>query len=658
MCGIAGFVDVARRSSNEELRSSAIAMTDAICYRGPDDSGTWVDASAGVALGHRRLAVIDLSQSGRQPMTSVSGRYVIVYNGELYNYRELRSELVGVTSQSDTAVMLAAFEQWGLDRALDYFNGMFAFALWDTAERKLHLARDRFGEKPLYYGLIGGRFFFASELKAMRALPWFEAEIDRTALTLFTRHNYVPSPYSIYRGIRKLPPGCAQTFSVNSCELSAPTKYWDARQVAARAMAAPFRGTDDDAFAELDRLLRNSVLLRTVSDVPLGAFLSGGIDSSIVVAVMQAQLSRPVRTFSIGFHQAGYDEATQAKAVALHLGTDHTELYLTPKDALAVVARLAKIYDEPFADSSQIPTHLVSRVAREHVAVSLSGDGGDEIFGGYTRYAWAERVWQRLSAVPLKSHVGKAFGKLSSGPAQRRLQTFARMLPIGIRRWLGADSLAKLSAILKAPDLDSAYVHFVAHWADPGPVLSGQGPASTNFSDTERSIAAEPLRQMMFRDTVSYLPDDILTKLDRASMAVSLESRVPFLDARVFEFAWSLPLSFHFRSGKSKWLLRQLLKKYIPAELVERPKKGFSVPVGAWLKGPLREWAESLLDERVLRDGGYLRPDAIRAKWLEHVSGRRDWSSHLWIVLIFQQWLHETHQGRSAPARSTLTMCR
>ena len=661
MCGIAGLLEEggAASSSPDELAGAAARMADALRHRGPDSGGVWVDAEAGIALGHRRLAIVDLSPDGHQPMASASGRLVIAFNGEIYNFRELRRELEAAGERfrghSDTEVLLAAVERWGLDGALARSAGMFAFALWDRHERRLHLVRDRLGKKPLYFGWVGGRFLFASELKAFHADPAFAPEVDRGALALFLRHSCVPAPYSIYRDVFKLPP--AGRLSLRPNGSNAPRRgrdllelvepYWSALTVAERGAAAPLAFDDEDeAVDRLDEVLSQAVGERMVADVPLGALLSGGIDSSTVVALMQRRSSRPVKTFSIGFHERGFDEATDARRVAEHLGTDHTELYVTPEEARAVIPRLPEFYDEPFADSSQIPTFLVARLARRHVTVALSGDGGDEVFGGYRRHFQARRL-ARLNRVPpaLRASAAGLLTTLSPGGWDRLFDALGPALPSGLRRALTGDGVHKFAGILPADGLEAAYRVMASHWTEPAAIVRGGNGAGvveeppTALTDPARRPRLEDFAHvMMALDTVSYLPDDVLTKVDRASMAVSLEARAPLLDHRVVEFAWRLPPGMKIRGGKGKWVLRRLLERHVPRELFERPKHGFGLPIGDWLRGPLRDWAEALLDERRLRSEGFFEPQPIRRRWAEHLSGRRNWAYHLWDVLMFQAW--------------------
>ena len=656
MCGIAGIMG----QSTTELTSSVRDMVASIRYRGPDDSGVWCDERARVGLGHARLSILDLSPEGHQPMVSSSGRYVLSYNGEVYNFAELRSELEVIgrkfRGHSDTEVMLAAFEEWGIERTVQRFVGMFAFALWDRERRTLSLVRDRIGIKPLYFGWAGKTFLFGSELKTLRAFKGFHPEIDRGALTSFMRVAYVPAPLSIYKDVYKLSAGClltvgekeletAEGFSPDPDSLHAtwkPIRYWSAKKSAEAGCAAPFKGSEVEAIEHLDGLLRHAVGLRMIADVPLGAFLSGGIDSSLVVALMQAQSSRPVRTFTIGFHEADYNEAVHAKKVAEHLGTDHTELYVSPEQAQAVIPRLSAMYDEPFADSSQIPTFLVSELARGHVTVALSGDGGDELFAGYNRYFWGRRLWRYLDRVPPSIRSSLAGGITSLSPATwtRFFERFRRFLPTVAKP---GDKLHKLAALLALPDPDTMYLGMISLWKDPAEiVVQGVEPLTPVTDRVNWASLPDFTMRMMYLDLVTYLPDDILVKVDRASMAVSLEARVPLIDHRVVEFAWQIPLAMKIKQeGEGKWLLRQVLSRYVPSKLVERPKMGFGVPIGYWLRGPLREWAEDLLDETRLRREGYLHPAPIRGKWMEHLSGQRNWQYPLWNVLMFQAWLRQ-----------------
>jgi asparagine synthase (glutamine-hydrolysing) len=650
MCGIAGFIDLRCRTSNENLRAVTKRMTDTLKHRGPDGEGVWADAATGVALGHRRLAVIDLSPTGHQPMVSPNGRFTMVFNGELYNFQELRKELehssaipVIFRGPSDTEVMLACFDHWGVEAALSRFNGMFAFAVWDRKDQVLHLSRDRMGEKPLYYGWVGEIFLFGSELKALRAHPEFHGEINRDALMLYMRYNCVPAPHCIYQGIYKLPPGNLISVPNEGDGDVKPIPYWNLQEAATRGNANQFVGTAEEAVNQLDTLLRDAIRIRMLADVPLGGFLSGGVDSSAVTALMQAQSSRPVKTFTIGIRDGAYDEAESAAAVAHHLGTDHTELYVTPVEALAVIPKLPRMYDEPFADSSQIPTFLVSQMARRHVTVGLSGDGGDELFGGYNRHVWSNRIWDAVGWLPSSARyaLAGAIRIVSPESWDKFWSVCAPFLPGKAKHRNPGFKLHKIADMLPVKDREALYVRHASHWADPGDVVIGGTEQNSAHLEGLQEKLPDFIQQMMFRDSVTYLPDDILTKVDRASMAVSLEARVPFLDHRVVEFAWSLPAQFKVRDGQGKWLLRQLLYRYVPPQLIDRPKMGFGIPLGTWLRGPLRDWAESLLDERRLLIEGFFNPAPIRKMWSEHLAGRGLWQYHLWDVLMFQAWLEE-----------------
>jgi asparagine synthase (glutamine-hydrolysing) len=639
MCGIVGFWGGAQ----SQLRDVASRMAKAIESRGPDDEGVWVDNSTGLSLAHRRLSILDLSPAGHQPMVSPCGRYVLVYNGEIYNHHDLRRVLeaeggaLDWRGHSDTETLLAALRHWGVEGALHRVNGMFAFALWDAVERTLFLARDRMGEKPLYYGRVGSTFLFASELKALAMHPDWYGEVDRGALALFLRHSYVPAPWSIYQGIAKLSPAHYVTVRENGAQIGRPKSYWDLGAVAENGTVAA-SGEEEALADELDALLRDSVRRRMAADVPLGAFLSGGYDSSTVAALMQKQSERPVKTFTIGFHEAEYNEADAAAAVAKHLGTDHTELYVTSHEAMAIIPRLPAVYDEPFSDSSQIPTFLVSQLARKHVTVSLSGDGGDELFAGYNRHIVGPKIWSRTARLPwpLRRALGRTLGLFARADFERLasgLRGFMSIPQLGLK-------LEKLTTALQARDEIAFYKDLASHWKRPENVLEGVREPETLLDQLEAMPNLPGLRErMMFLDMMTYLPNDILTKVDRASMAVSLEVRVPLLDHRVVEFAWRVPSEYKCHHGRGKWLLRRVLYRYLPQSLMDRPKMGFGVPIGQWLRGPLREWAEALLEDRRLCAEGFFNPEPIRNIWVEHLSGKRDWAYHLWDVLMFEAWL-------------------
>ncbi len=636
-------------------------MADTLVHRGPDTAGYWLDEDVGIALGHRRLSILDLSAAGHQPMASASGRFVVAFNGEIYNHLELRAELEGGVQEgeeprracrghSDTETILAAFEQWGIDETLKRTVGMFAIALWDRAERELHLARDRLGEKPLYYGWCRGAFVFASELKALRAFPGFDCAVDRDVLATYLRFSYVPEPYSIYRGVYKLEPSCSLVLTregVESPPADAPRapmdgrglslrRWWSLHQAADAGQADPLQG-EAAVLAALEEHLRASIRLQSIADVPLGAFLSGGVDSSTIVALMQSEAVSPVRTFTIGFEDAAHDEAVHARAVAQHLGTDHTELRVTPSEALDVITQLPRIYDEPFADSSQIPTFLVCQQARRHVTVALSGDAGDELFGGYNRYYWAKRIWGRLGWLPASARL--MLGRWILRQSPERWDSLAVWFGIGVK--LAGEKAHKLAeGLAGASDLDDLYRCLVSEWKQPKAVALGAREAPTLLAQPDQwPVLPEAEHRMMYLDAMTYLPGDILCKVDRAAMAVSLETRMPFLDHRVVELAWRMPLAMKIRGGTGKWPLRQILHKYVPSELIDRPKQGFGIPLAQWLRGPLRDWAEALLDEKRLKGDGFFDPVPIRERWQEHVGGRRNWHHALWAVLMFQAWL-------------------
>ena len=668
MCGIAGFLG-RRRFAPEEVSSIARRMADAVAHRGPDDAGVWLDGEAGIALAYRRLAVIDPSPAGRQPMQSASGRSVIVFNGEIYNHPDLRRRLevqcpdaLPWRGHSDTETLLAAIERWGLEEALRAATGMFAFAFWDRKDRTLYLARDRIGEKPLYYGWQNGVFLFGSELKALEAHPAFAGDVDRDALTLLLRHCYISSPWSIYKGVRKLPAGTYVSLAAGASlrqqtgELPEPRRYWSLRDVMAAGRAQPFEGSPEDAVETLHDLLLRTVRRQMVADVPIGAFLSGGIDSSTIVALMQAQSGRPVRTFTIGFDETEYNEAEHAKAVAGHLRTEHTELYVSAREALDVIPRLPELFDEPFADSSQIPTFLIAGMARRQVTVALSGDGGDELFGGYGYYVSTPRLWRWLSSMPtplrrLGSAAIMAFFAAGSSSLPSRV---LRRLPMGSGRHRTRAKAYKLALLADCRTPEELHWRRLSHWPNPSTTMYGTAEPETVLNDPASwPNASEFAARLMAIDTLSYLPDDLLVKVDRASMGVSLETRAPFLDHHVMEFVWRLPLSFRIRNARSKWILWQVLCKYVPMRIVERPKMGFSIPLASWLRGPLKDWAEALLDAGRLRAEGFFDSRSIRRKWHDFLYGHEPCEHHLWSVLMFQAWLEHVQRsnrtGNAAP---------
>jgi len=649
MCGIAGFLGRPQTSGYVAFKDVISSMATTLRHRGPDDKGEYTDEMSGIALAHRRLSILDLSSAGHQPMVSACQRYVIVFNGEVYNHSELRDELDKGEYPpvwrgcSDTETLLTAISVWGVESTIKKCVGMFAFALWDRQHKTLTLARDRLGEKPLYYGWSNDVFLFASELKAFHQYPGFSAEVDRDALCLYLRHNCVPAPYSIYRGVFKLPPGNMLVVVAGNQDAQ-PIPYWSLGNVAENGQRELFDGSDEEAIDELESLLGQSVKGQMIADVPLGAFLSGGIDSSSVVALMQAHSGRPIQTFTIGFHDAAYNEAADAKAVAGYLNTEHRELYVSPADAMQVIPRLPLLYDEPFADQSQIPTFLVSQLAREHVTVSLSGDGGDELFGGYNRHHWAAHTWQKIGRVPrpLRMVLAAAMQALPPKLWDSMFMHLDSLLPRPLRQRNPGDKLHKLSEIVAARGMEEVYLNIVSQWKNPGDLVKGgKEPLSIVTNNSCHMNLGGFENSMMYLDAMTYLPDDILTKVDRASMGVSLESRVPMLDHRVVEFAWRLPLAMKIREGQGKWILRQMLNRYVPLELVERPKAGFGIPLGDWLRGPLRGWAESLLDEGRLAHEGFFDPEPIRKCWSEHLSGKYNMAYRLWGVLMFQSWLEQ-----------------
>ncbi|HEK1009046.1 TPA: asparagine synthase (glutamine-hydrolyzing) [Pseudomonas putida] len=641
MCGIAGFWHPNSQGRYDGLTALA-RMTDAIIHRGPDDAGAW-DNGAGLFLGHRRLSIVDLSSAGHQPMASASDRYVMVFNGEIYNFQALRKDLEASAQgslpwrgHSDTEVMLAAFERWGVQETLRRLVGMFALAVWDRNSETLTLARDRIGEKPLYYGFQNGALLFASELQALEAHPDFDAAVSRDSLALLLKYAYVPAPQSIYQGIYKLPPGTWLTLdraALADGTTGAPQHYWEMPKVDASSRETC---SDDEAIDKLHSMLRTTISEQMVADVPLGAFLSGGIDSTLIVSLMQSLSEQKVKTFTIGFDNPGYNEAEHAKAVARHLGTDHTELYVTGTDALNVVPKLPGIYGEPFADSSQIPTYLVSQMARGHVTVSLSGDAGDELFGGYNRYQYLPKVWQKLGGLP--SPARKLAARMIESASPDRWDSIATGLgpitPAALRVRLPGEKLHKLAGVMRHDTSSQMYDHVVSQWQNAADVVIG-----ASLPEIPSVGSSDFAAWMMRQDSLTYLPDDILAKVDRAAMAVSLETRVPFLDHRIVEFASTLPMSLKIRNGNTKWILRELLYRYVPRELIERPKMGFGIPLHDWLRGPLRDWAESLLDPQRLAKEGYFKPGAIRAVWEKHLRGQGNYQQQLWPVLMFQAWL-------------------
>lgn len=649
MCGLSGFFTAT--ALTREDQAIARAMGQALQHRGPDDHGEWLDQEAGIALAHRRLAVVDLSPAGQQPMVSADGRWVISFNGEIYNHVALRQRLqqeahaLAWRGHSDTETLLACIACWGLPEALRSSLGMFALAVWDRRERALFLARDRLGEKPLYYGLQKGVLLFGSELKALHRHPAFERSIDRGALALMLRFGYVPAPWSIYSGIFKLPPGSFLRVTTPQECLAVPTPFWSLSTLRDHPNRQPAGLSDEEATDELDRLLRQSIAGQRLADVPLGAFLSGGIDSSTVVALMQATATTPVRSFTIGLPDAALDESAAARRIASHLGTEHTEMIVTADDALRVIPQLPAMYCEPFGDVSQIPTFLVSQLARQTVTVALSGDAGDELFGGYDRYRWA----QRMAGVPLplRRFCGLALGALPAETWSRALAPLSRWLPQELKDGDRADRLRKLSAVLRAQSDDAVYRQLVSFWPEDQNLVPNAGSLHTAFNQAP-DLSQSFEQRMMLLDMATYLPDDILVKVDRAAMAVSLETRVPLLDHRIIEFALTLPLHQKMRHGQGKWLLRQVLRRYVPDALVQGPKRGFGIPIHAWLRGPLRAWAEDLLSAQRLRRGGWVHAEPIRILWREHLEQRNDWGYRLWPVLMFEAWREASGLGEAS----------
>jgi asparagine synthase (glutamine-hydrolysing) len=652
MCGLAGFLGFPVPASDVPALLNRMAST--LVHRGPDDQGTWIEASAGVGLAHRRLSIQDLSPLGAQPMHSAGGRFVIAYNGEVYNFPDLRSELTArghsFRGGSDTEVMLAAFEEWGVRDAVPRFIGMFAFAVWDAREHCLWLCRDRIGVKPLYVGHVGDSLVFGSELKSIRCIPGFDRTVDREALALFMRHDYVPGPYSIYASVGKLPPGVLARYEAGADGRPLETRYtwWSVEQAVSNPIAIP--GDDEGAIQQLEALLLDSIRMRMIADVPLGVLLSGGVDSSTVTALAQSISAGPVKTFTIGFEDEGFNEAHHAHDVARHLRTEHTELYISPDDALKVVPHLATINDEPFGDSSQIPTLLVSQLARRRVTVALSGDGGDEFFYGYGRYTTAESVWRRLGRVPYRLRLigAQLIEALPPALIDATLPwASARFGQYGARG-TPSQRLHRLARVAREPDWFHFYRGIVSRWSEHDGVVRQGSDAYHLLADPPAWMRAlSPSAYMATADIQSYLCDDILAKVDRASMSIGLELRQPLLDHRVAEFALAMPLTRKYRNGQMKWLLRQVAYRHVPAALLDRPKQGFEMPLGAWLRGSLRGWAEALLDPRRLAADGFLNPEPVRRCWEAHVSGRRDFSGKLWDVLMFQSWIDEEQRETS-----------
>ena len=647
MCGIAGAVE--KNNTREKWRDILFAMGKSIEHRGPDDSGIWFDEKAGVGFAHQRLSIIDLSEHGKQPMISKSGRFVIAYNGEIYNFLHIKDMLSSYSipwqGGSDTEVVLAAIDIWGLEKAIEKFIGMFAFALFDKQEQKIFLVRDRLGIKPLYYSIFPQKIIFGSELKPIKLYPGFEKQINRDVLALFLRHNYIPAPYSIYKNTYKLTPGSILEICLKSFDIKENT-FWSAKDQALKGQNKPYQLDESNAVKDLESLLLHAVKIRMISDVPLGAFLSGGIDSTTITAMMQSLSSTPVRTFSIGFHEKEYNESQHARAIARYLGTDHTELIVTPEQLLDVVPKISSIFDEPFSDSSQIPTYLLASLTREHVTVSLSGDGGDELFGGYLRYNLGHDLWKKIGWLPvvMRNFLAGFIEIIPMGLLDKYGQNITKTAGRYSASGTAGAKVQALAEILAASDFKDLYKRLVSHWKFPDAIVIASKEAASLFDFSKDLDRFHDLyHRMMFLDLVTYLPDDILTKLDRTTMAVSLEARVPVLDHRVVEFAWKLPLSMKVKEQDNKWILKQVLYKYVPEELVNRPKMGFGIPIDQWLRSSLRDWAESLLDESTLKQEGFFNSEMIRRKLDEHVKGIRNWHYYLWDILMFQEWLHKCH---------------
>lgn len=640
MCGVAGFLIESKDSTQFNFELSLRKMSEAITHRGPDDSGEWANNSDGIGLAHRRLSILDLSKAGHQPMISSNGRFIIAFNGEIYNHQEIRTEIEDSKSSyawkghSDTETILAAFQIFGIKESLKKFTGMFAFSLWDTEKKSLTLGRDRIGEKPMYYGWQktkrGDVFLFGSELKALKCYPEFNSKVDRGSLTLLLKHAYIPNPYSIYEDIFSLEPGTILEVSLSS-KIPKIYKYWDTSKIIKNSINERFHGSPESAVHELENLAISAIKKQMISDVPLGAFLSGGIDSSTIVSLMQTQSSIPIKTFTIGFNEKGFDEAKYAKAIAEHLGTDHTELYVNAEDALNVIPEMPSIYCEPFADPTQIPNFIVSKLASKDVKVALSGDGGDELFGGYTRYEHVGNIWKQLSYLPLP--IRHIISKMIKASTNQSIYSNKKINNVNRKLVSGAD-------VLSYKSIDELYTHVISQMQYPEDVVKNGYQKKSKLNHLKPDFGnLGYIELMMATDTINYLPDDILTKVDRAAMRASLETRVPFLDHEIISFAWSLPISYKVKDGVTKWPLHQILKKYIPEKLTKRKKMGFSVPLHEWLRGPLREWGEELLDINRLKKEGYFNEYIVERKWKEHLSGNANNITFLWPVLMFQAWL-------------------
>ena len=661
MCGIAG---VFGHNNSRNLAQVVETMAASLIHRGPDDEGVWVDADANFALGHRRLSILDLSMEGHQPMLSRDGRFVMGFNGEVYNHHLIREELdrqeqIGWRGHSDTEVILAAISAWGLERALSKFVGMFAIVLFDRAERRLHLIRDRMGEKPLYYGWCNSAFIFGSELKALKKYPAFAGEVDRDVLALYLRHMVVPAPFTIYQGVYKLQPGYMLSLDFDKVSFDPKktltqnnlpengiklSQWWSLRETVESGKASQF-ADETEALELLETRLRESIRWQSIADVPLGTFLSGGVDSSLITALMQSESVSPVRTFTIGFQEKQYSEADHASTVARHLGTEHIELCVTAKDALGVVQRLPSLYDEPFADSSQLPTFLLCAQAREYMKVALSGDAGDELFGGYNRYFWVRKIWANISWLPHSTRrlFAKVIFLFPPTYWDKIYALISRIQPSSSRLSFAGQKLHNLAErLVNIKSDDELFYSLVSEWESPrNVVISACEPFTLFQKRNDWPELPDIEHRMMYLDAMTYLPDDIMVKVDRAAMGASLETRSPYMDHRIVELAWRMPLSMKIQNNQGKWPLRKILYKYVPRELIERPKQGFGVPLADWLRGPLRDWAENLISVERLKRDGYFFPEPIHSKWQEHLTGLKNWEHSLWPILMFQQWLDE-----------------
>jgi len=646
VCGFAGFYNKDARffDSIKELKS----MGEAIFTRGPDSSGEWIDESGTIGFSHRRLSIVDLSSAGHQPMVSYSRRFTIAFNGEIYNHLELRTKLEEEFSDiiwlgnSDTETILMCFDYWGIQSTIEMSVGMFAFSVWDNQENKLTLCRDRLGEKPLYYGWQDGTFLFGSELKAIKAHHAFRSEINRDSIALLLRHSCIPAPYSIYKGIKKLLPGYLLEIDFDK-NITIETQYWSLKDIVSKQKNLENIKSKEEVVDDLNKLLTQSIKEQMIADVPLGAFLSGGVDSSTVVALMQSQSDKPIKTFSIGFNEEGFDEAIYAKSIATHLGTDHTELYVSPEDAMDVIPLLADLYDEPFSDSSQIPTFLLAKMTKEHVTVSLSGDAGDELFCGYNRYLLTQQMWGKLSITPM--FIRRILSSILLSVSVSSWSRINKVLPAKFKLSDLGTKMHKAGKVLTANTVSELYKGLVSHCDTPEALVIGATEPRTVLNDPIRSPElTSDIEQMMALDTLSYLPDDILTKVDRACMGVSLEGRVPFLNHKIVEFAWDLPLDYKLNNGTTKWCLKEVLYRYVPKSLIDRPKMGFGIPINSWLRGPLCDWADKLLDEERLIKEGFFESKPIVKMWTEHKLGKRDWQDQLWDVLMFQSWYEKHHK--------------